>query len=154
MLYRNEGDGKFRDVTERALRGVEGLHYGLGVVVSDFDGDGWTDLYIACDSTPGILLRNNRDGTLTDVAVEAGAAYGANGEELGSMGVAAVDVDGDGRMDLVKTNFIDETPSLYRNLGIGSSWTRRRRRGWGAMRRRWAGGWGWWTGTGTGGGIW
>ena len=117
MLYRNEGDGKFRDVTERALRGVEGLHYGLGVVVSDFDGDGWTDVYIACDSTPGILLRNNRDGTLTDVAVEAGAAYGANGEELGSMGVAAVDVDGDGRMDLVKTNFIDETPSLYRNLG-------------------------------------
>ncbi len=117
ILYRNEGAGKFKDVTEQALKGVEGLHYGLGVVVSDFDGDGWTDIYIACDSTPGILLRNNRDGTLTDVAVEAGAAYGANGEELGSMGVAAVDVDGDGRMDLVKTNFIDETPSLYRNLG-------------------------------------
>jgi hypothetical protein len=117
ILYHNEGNGKFRDVTEKSLRGIEGLHYGLGVVVSDFDGDGWTDIYIACDSTPGILLRNNRDGTLTDIAVEAGAAYGANGEELGSMGVAAVDIDGDGRMDLVKTNFIDETPSLYRNLG-------------------------------------
>jgi enediyne biosynthesis protein E4 len=117
ILYRQRAPGRFEDVTATALKGVEGLHYGLGVVTSDFDGDGWTDVYIACDSTPGMLLRNNRDGTFTDVAVEAGAAYGADGEELGSMGVAAVDFDGDGRMDLVKTNFVDETPSLYRNLG-------------------------------------
>lgn len=115
LLYRNEG--RFRDVTAVALKGVEGLHYGLGVATADFDDDGWPDIYIACDSTPGILLRNNRDGTLTDVAVEAGAAYGADGETLGSMGVAVMDADGDGRPDLVKTNFVDETPSLYRNLG-------------------------------------
>lgn len=117
ILYRNDGTGKFRDVTATALQGVEGLHYGLGVVTADFDDDGWPDIYIACDSTPGILLRNNRNGTFTDVAVEAGAAYGSDGEELGSMGVAALDFDGDGRIDLVKTNFVDETPSLYRNLG-------------------------------------
>ncbi len=117
LLYHNEGNGKFKDVSAEALKGVTGLHYGLGVAVADFDDDGWPDIYIACDSTPGILLRNNREGTLTDVAVEAGAAYGGDGEELGSMGVAAVDIDADGRMDLVKTNFIDETPSLYRNLG-------------------------------------
>ncbi len=117
ILYHNEGNGKFKDVSAEALLGISGLHYGLGVAVADFDGDGWPDIYIACDSTPGILLRNNKDGTLTDIAVEAGAAYGADGEELGSMGVAAVDIDADGRMDLVKTNFIDETPSLYRNLG-------------------------------------
>src|SRR5262245_92087 len=117
ILYHNEGNGRFRDVTRQALRGIDGLHYGLGVAVSDFDNDGWPDIYIACDSTPGILLHNGRDGTLTDAGVIAGAAYGADGEELGSMGVAAVDVDGDGRFDLVKTNFIDETPSLYLNLG-------------------------------------
>ncbi len=117
VLYRNEGNGTFRDVTAEAVKGVEGLHYGLGVAVADFDGDGWMDVYIACDSTPGILLRNNRDGTLTDVAVEAGAAFGGNGEELGSMGVAVTDIDGDGWVDIVKTNFVDETPSVYRNLG-------------------------------------
>lgn len=117
QILHNEGGGRFRDVSAQALKGIEGLHYGLGVAVADFDGDGWPDIYIACDSTPGLLLRNNRDGTFTDVAVGAGVAYGADGEELGSMGVAAVDIDGDGRLDIVKSNFIGETPSYYRNLG-------------------------------------
>ena len=117
QLFHNLGEGRFEDVSARGLQGITGLHYGLGVAVGDFDGDGWPDIYIACDSTPGLLLRNNRDGTFRDVAVEAGAAYGADGEELGSMGVAAVDVDGDGRLDIVKSNFINETPSVYRNLG-------------------------------------
>lgn len=117
ILYHNEGGGKFRDVTGSAIKGLEGLHYGLGVVNGDFDDDGWPDAYIACDSTPGILLHNNHDGTFTDVAVSAGVAYGPDGGELGSMGVTSVDVDGDGKLDIVKTNFIEETPSIYRNLG-------------------------------------
>ncbi len=117
QLFHNLGNGRFEDVSAPALKGITGLHYGLGVAVADFDGDAWPDIYIACDSTPGLLLRNNKDSTFTDVAVEAGAAYGADGEELGSMGVAAVDIDGDGRLDIVKSNFINETPSVYRNLG-------------------------------------
>jgi hypothetical protein len=96
---------------------VQGLHYSLGVVVSDFDDDGWPDIYVACDSTPSILYRNNRDGSFSDVSVEAGTAYGDAGQEEGSMGVAAGDFDNDGRIDIVKTNFMDETSTLYRNLG-------------------------------------
>jgi hypothetical protein len=88
------------------------------VTVADFDGDGWPDIYVGCDSTPSILYRNNRNGTFTDVAASAGVAYGENGEEQGGMGVAAGDFDNDGRLDLVRSNFIDETATtLYRNLG-------------------------------------
>ncbi|MGH9658226.1 MAG: CRTAC1 family protein, partial [Bryobacteraceae bacterium] len=115
-LYRNLGS-RFEDVSAKAGILVEGPHYGLGVVASDFDDDGWPDLYVACDSTPSLLYRNNRNGTFTDVAVEAGAAYGGAGQEQGSMGVAAADYDNDGRIDIVKTNFMDETSTLYRNLG-------------------------------------
>jgi hypothetical protein len=116
LLYHNE-NGRFVDVSKTAGILVEGLHYGLGAVVSDFDDDGWPDIYVACDSTPSLLYRNNRDGTFTDVAVEAGAAYGHEGQEQGSMGVAAADYNNDGTMDLVKTNFMDETSTLYKNYG-------------------------------------
>lgn len=117
LLYHNEGLGRFRDVSEKSGIVLKGLHYSLGVVASDFDGDDWTDIYVACDSTPSILYRNNRDGSFTDVSVEAGTAYGDAGQEQGSMGVAAADIDNDLRMDIVKTNFMDETSTLYRNLG-------------------------------------
>jgi hypothetical protein len=117
ILYRNNRAGGFEDVSRKAGILIGGLHYGLGVVVSDFDSDGWPDIYVACDSTPGILYANNRNGTFTDIAVDAGAAYGDAGQEMGSMGVAAGDFDGDGRMDIVKTNFMDETSTLYRNEG-------------------------------------
>ncbi len=96
---------------------VEGLHYGLGVVTGDFDDDGWTDIYVACDSTPSLLYRNNRDGTFTDVSVEAGTAYGEAGQEQGSMGVDAGDYNNDGMPDILKTNFMHETSALYRNGG-------------------------------------
>lgn len=115
-LYRNEGSGRFTDVSKAVA--LRGLHYGLGVTAADFDGDGWQDIYVACDSTPSILYRNNHDGTFTDVAVTAGVAYGENGEEQGGMGVAAGDYDNDGRLDILRSNFIDETATtLYRNLG-------------------------------------
>ena len=115
-LYRNIG-GKFVDVSKQAGILIDGLHYGLGVAVSDFDNDGWPDIYVACDSTPGILHRNQRNGTFTDVSVESGTAYGGAGQELGSMGVAASDYNNDGLIDIVKTNFMNETSTLYRNLG-------------------------------------
>ena len=117
-LFHNEGNGKFRDVSAAAGIRLAGEHYGLGVTSVDFDGDGWPDIYVACDSTPSILYHNNRDGTFTDVAVPAGVAYGDNGEEQGGMGIAAADYDNDGRIDILRTNFINEmTTSLYRNLG-------------------------------------
>jgi hypothetical protein len=117
FLFHNEGGGKFRDVSDAAGVRTEGVHYGLGTVAGDFDDDGWPDIYVACDSTPSLLFRNNRDGTFRESAVEAGVAYGENGEELGGMGVAVFDSDNDGRLDIVRTNFIGETPSLYRNMG-------------------------------------
>jgi hypothetical protein len=115
-LYRNLG-GKFADVSKQAGILINGIHYGLGAAVADYDNDGWPDIYVACDSTPGILYRNQRNGTFTDVSVESGTAYGGSGQELGSMGVAAGDYNNDGLIDIVKTNFMNETSTLYKNLG-------------------------------------
>jgi len=119
LLYHNDRGRSFTDVTRKAGIASSEMHYSLGVVSSDFDDDGWPDIYVACDSTPSLLYRNNHDGTFTDVAVERGAAYGPDGQEQGSMGVAAGDYDNDGRIDIVKTNFIDETSTLYHNQGGG-----------------------------------
>jgi len=117
ILYRNNGDGTFTDVSEAA-----GIHntpgtYGLGVLVGDFDNDGWPDIYVANDSTSSALYRNNRDGTFTEIAIEAGVAYSADGKSQAGMGVSAADYDGDGWLDIVKTNFAGDTSTLYRNTG-------------------------------------
>jgi hypothetical protein len=117
LLYHNEGNGRFSDVTEKAGIAVGGIHYGLGALASDFDHDGWPDIYVACDSTPSLLFHNNRDGTFTESAVPAGVAYGEDGQERGGMGIAAGDYDNDGWPDLLRTNFMDETSTLYRNRG-------------------------------------
>jgi enediyne biosynthesis protein E4 len=118
-LYRNRSDGTFEDVTVKAhIDRTEG-HYGLGVTTLDFDDDGWPDIYIACDSAPSILYRNNHDGTFTDVAVSAGVAFNEDGREQAGMGITVADFNGDGRLDLLKTNFSDDTPTLYRNDGGG-----------------------------------
>ncbi|HYO80079.1 MAG TPA: CRTAC1 family protein [Bryobacteraceae bacterium] len=120
LLLRNNGDGTFSDVSERAgILKTPGT-YGLGVLVSDFDDDGWPDIYVANDSTSSALYRNNHDGTFTDIGIEAGAAYSADGKPQAGMGVAAADYDGDRRVDIVKTNFAGDTSSLYRNNGDGT----------------------------------
>ena len=120
ILYHNKGDGTFEDVTTKAHIDRTDGHYGLGVTTLDFDDDGWPDIYVACDSTPSILYRNNHDGTFTDVAVSAGAAFNEDGREQAGMGITVGDYDGDGRPDIFKTNFSDDTSTLYRNNGDGT----------------------------------
>ncbi len=119
LLYRNTGNGRFADVSERSgIARVTG-RYPMTAAAADLTGDGWTDIYVACDSTAAILYRNNKDGTFTDVAVESGTAYNEQGSPQAGMGVAAGDYNNDGLLDMVKTHFADDIPSLYRNLGKG-----------------------------------
>jgi len=116
-LYRNDGAGTFTDVSEQAGVTRPGACYGLGVLVSDFDNDGWPDVYVANDTNPSVLFHNNRNGTFADIAVLAGCAYDENGRTQSGMGVAAGDYDRNGWLDIFKTNFSEETPVLYRNRG-------------------------------------
>jgi len=120
ILYHNNGDGTFTDVSEAAgILRANGT-YGLGVLTADFDNDGWPDIYVANDSTASALYRNKGNGTFEDVAVEAGCALSPDGKPQAGMGVSAADYDLDGNLDLVKTNFAGDTPSLYHNLGGGN----------------------------------
>jgi hypothetical protein len=117
ILFHNNGDGTFTDVSERAgILRKEGT-YGLGVLVGDFDNDGWPDIYVANDSTASALYQNKKNGKFTDIAMEAGCALSADGKPQAGMGVSAADYDMDGNLDIVKTNFAGDTPSLYRNVG-------------------------------------
>jgi hypothetical protein len=117
ILFRNNRDGTFTDVSKAAgILDTPGT-YGLGVVVADFDDDGWPDIYVANDSTSSALYQNNRDGTFREIAIEAGVAYSPDGKPQAGMGVSAADYDHDGRPDIIKTNFAGDTSSLYRNLG-------------------------------------
>ena len=120
MLYHNKGDGTFEDVTTKAKIDQTNGHYGFSVSTLDFDDDGWPDIFVACDSTPSILYHNNHDGTFTDVAVVAGAAFNEDGKEQAGMGSTIGDYNGDGRLDIFKTNFSDDTATLYRNNGDGT----------------------------------
>ncbi|MGB9179322.1 MAG: CRTAC1 family protein, partial [Pyrinomonadaceae bacterium] len=119
LLYHNNGDGTFTDVSlSSGVSKVQG-HYSMTATTTDFNGDGWTDIYVACDSTASTLYRNNRDGTFTDVALEAGCAYNEDGNAQAGMGVAIGDYNGDGLLDIFKTHFSDDLPALYRNSGRG-----------------------------------
>ena len=117
ILFHNDGSGRFVDVSETSGILKTAGTYGLGVLVADFDDDGWPDIYVANDSTSAALYKNNHDGTFTDIGVESGVAYSPDGKPQAGMGVSAIDYDGDGRLDIIKTNFAGDTASLYRNRG-------------------------------------
>jgi hypothetical protein len=117
-LYRNNGDGTFRDVSDKAgIAGVRG--YGLTAAATDFDGDGWPDIYVACDSTPSLFFHNNHDGTFTEQGLERGVSLSEDGQEQAGMGLGIGDIDGDGFLDIFKTHFRGDTQVLYRNNGKG-----------------------------------
>ena len=120
ILFHNEGGGKFKDVS--ATSGIQKTagHYCFSVTTLDFDEDGWPDIYVACDSTPSILYKNNHDGTFTDVGADSGAAFNEDGREQAGMGSTAADYDGDGHIDIFKTNFSDDTSTLYHANGDGT----------------------------------
>ena len=134
ILYRNRGDGTFADVSQQsgiahpsgpAKMVFVGRNwqptgsYGMGAAAADFDNDGWPDIYVASDSAPSLLYRNNHDGTFRETAVSAGAALDENGVALSGMGVAVADYDGDGWLDIARTNFSEQVTTLYRNYGNG-----------------------------------
>jgi len=119
VLYRNSGDGRFADVSEEAGITKAGGTYALGASTLDFDGDGWTDLYVANDSNPNTLYLNQRNGTFADVAVRSGCAYSQDGKPQAGMGVAVGDYDGNGTLDVATTNFAGDTATLYANPGDG-----------------------------------
>ena len=120
-LFRNEGDGRFRAVNRLAglVDTSAAAGRGLGVVATDYDNDGWSDLYVANDAVPNFLYHNAGDGRFTELGRLAGVAYGQDGQEEAGMGVDAADYDNDGHVDLVVTNFENEPNSLYQNRGTG-----------------------------------
>ena len=119
-LFHNNGDGTFTDVSVKAGVNDPNGYYGLGVIASDFDGDGLVDIYVANDSTPNFLYHNNGDGTFKEIGFPSGTAVNDNGSEQGSMGVTLGDYDHDGRLDLFVTNFADEYNTLYHADGPDS----------------------------------
>jgi hypothetical protein len=119
-LFHNEGSGRFTDVSMASGIGKTKGCYAFTVVASDFDNDRYPDLYVACDSTPSLLYHNNQDGTFDEVGLLSGAALNEDGQEQGGMGVAVADYDEDGHVDIVKTNFSDDVPNVYRNNGDGT----------------------------------
>lgn len=118
-LLRNDGGGTFRDVSGESGIAGPGRNYSLGAVTGDFNQDGWTDIYVACDRTPSILYMNRGNGTFRDEAMIRGTALDEHGEALSGMGVAAGDFDRDGHDDLFRTNFSDERSTLYASRGDG-----------------------------------
>lgn len=117
MLYHNNGDGTFTDVTEISGVGAVQPAYGLTAVAADLDGDGWQEIYVACDSTPSQLFHRRKDGTFEEVGLESGIAVNGDGREQAGMGVAIGDFDTDGLLDVLKTHFAEDTAALYQNIG-------------------------------------
>ncbi|MGO9097175.1 MAG: CRTAC1 family protein [Bryobacteraceae bacterium] len=120
LLFHNNGDGTFTDVSDRAGIAKPGLGYSLTSVAADLDNDGWPDLYVAADSTPALLFRNRHDGTFSEEALERGVALNEDGQEQAGMGIAVGDYNLDGLLDIFKTHFAEDTPTLYQNTPKGN----------------------------------
>jgi len=119
LLYRNNGDGTFTDVSAESGIGKVRGSYALTAVAADFDNDGWPDIYVACDSTPSWMFRNRHDGTFREVGLETGVALNDDGIEQAGMGLGIGDYNLDGSLDILKTHFADDTSVLYKNDGHG-----------------------------------
>ena len=120
VLYRNNGQGVFEDVTQKTGVGGVKPSYGLGVVWTDYDNDRDLDLYVANDQMANFMFQNQGDGTFAEVGLLSGAAYSDDGIAQGSMGVDFADYDHDGLLDIFITHFADDYNTLYRNLGGGN----------------------------------
>jgi hypothetical protein len=119
-LYRNNGDGTFTDVSKSSGISKATGGYAMTAVAADFDNDGWPDIYVACDSTPSFLFRNNHDGTFSEEALIRGIAVNEDGQEQAGMGAALGDYNLDGNLDLFVTHFADDTNVLYEGNGKGT----------------------------------
>ena len=119
-LYRNNGDGTFTDVSEPSGVARQRGSYGLTTVTADFDQDGWPDIFVACDSTPSLLLMNNHDGTFREEALERGVAVSGEGQEQAGMGIGVGDLALNGNSGMLVTHFQTEASGLYLNNGSGS----------------------------------
>ena len=119
-LYHNDGHGHFIDVTKQAGVETPREYYGFTVLTGDFDNDGWPDFFVTCDSTPSLFFHNKHDGTFEEQGMITALAVNEDGREQAGMGATAADYDGDGFLDIFKTNFSSDTNTLYRNLGDGS----------------------------------
>jgi hypothetical protein len=119
QLFHNNGDGTFTDVSRQSGVAAASGSYPMTAVAADYDNDGWPDIYVACDSTPSWLFRNQHDGTFREEGLERGVALSEDGLEQAGMGIAVGDYDLDGNLDIFKTHFADDTNVLYRNDGKG-----------------------------------
>jgi hypothetical protein len=119
-LFHNDGNGKFRDVSESAGIKKSITGYSMTVSAADLNNDGWPDIYVACDSSSSLLFMNGRDGTFREEGLLRGVALNEDGMEQAGMGIGIGDVNLDGNPDIFKTHFADDTNILYRNDGEGS----------------------------------
>ncbi len=120
ILYRNNGNGTFTDISESSGVAEPDGHYGLSVLATDVNGDGLPDIYVACDQTPSLLYMNQGHGKFEEEALLRGVALDANGRSLSGMGIDAADYEGSNRLSLFRSNFSDEMETLYRNRGDGN----------------------------------
>ncbi len=119
-FYQNDGHGHFTDVSDQLHITGPKNYYGFTALTGDFDNDGWPDIFVACDSTASLYYHNLGGKKFEEIGIRAGVAYNEDGREQAGMGAAAADFDGDGLLDIFKTNFADDTHTMYRNLGANN----------------------------------